>query len=62
MNSMLKAIVMLAVVLAWSPARSQSLDELVEKIRPATLYPIGTSEIKEWRRYEKSWKEIFKLR
>ena len=33
-----------------------------EKIRPATLYPIGTEEIKEWRRYEKTWKEIFKLR
>jgi iron(III) transport system substrate-binding protein len=33
-----------------------------EKIRPATIYPIGTEEIKEWRRYEKMWKEIFKLR
>jgi iron(III) transport system substrate-binding protein len=33
-----------------------------EKIRPATIYPIGTEEIKEWRRYEKPWKEIFKLR
>jgi len=36
--------------------------EPVEKIKPATLYAIGTGEIKEWRRYEKSWKEIFKLR
>ena len=36
--------------------------EPVEKIRPATLYPIGTEEIKEWKRYEKTWKEIFKLR
>ena len=36
--------------------------EPVEKIRPAILYPIGTEEIKEWRRYEKSWKEIFKIR
>jgi iron(III) transport system substrate-binding protein len=36
--------------------------EPVEKIRPATLYPIGTDEIKEWRKYEKIWKEIFKLR
>jgi len=36
--------------------------EPVEKVRPGTLYPIGTEEIKEWRRYEKSWKEIFKLR
>jgi iron(III) transport system substrate-binding protein len=33
-----------------------------EKIRPATLYPIGTDEIKSWGRYEKIWKEIFKLR
>ena len=33
-----------------------------EKIRPATIYPIGTDEIKEWPRYEKRWKEIFKLR
>ena len=33
-----------------------------EKIRPAVLYPIGTDEIKEWKRYEKTWKEIFKLR
>ncbi len=36
--------------------------EPVEKIRPAVLYPIGTEEIKEWKRYEKTWKEIFKLR
>src|SRR4249919_209131 len=36
--------------------------EPVEKIRPAVVYPIGTDEIKEWRRYEKVWKEIFKLR
>jgi iron(III) transport system substrate-binding protein len=36
--------------------------EPVEKIRPAVIYPIGTEEIKEWRRYEKVWKEIFKLR
>ena len=33
-----------------------------EKIRPATLYPIGTDEIKDWKRYEKVWKEVFKLR
>ena len=33
-----------------------------EKIRPAVLYPIGTSEIKEWKKYEKIWKETFKLR
>jgi iron(III) transport system substrate-binding protein len=34
----------------------------VEKIRPEKIYPIGTDEIKEWRKYEKTWKEIFKLR
>jgi iron(III) transport system substrate-binding protein len=33
-----------------------------EKIRPAVLYPIGTDEIKDWKKYEKTWKEIFKLR
>ena len=33
-----------------------------EKIRPATIYPIGTEEIKQWPKYEKSWKDIFKLR
>ncbi|HWP23161.1 MAG TPA: extracellular solute-binding protein [Candidatus Binatia bacterium] len=33
-----------------------------EKIKPAVIYPIGTDEIKEWKRYEKVWKEIFKLR
>ena len=36
--------------------------EPVEKIRPAVLYPIGTNEIKDWKKYEKTWKEIFKLR
>jgi iron(III) transport system substrate-binding protein len=36
--------------------------EPVEKIRPATLYPIGTAEIKQWPKYEKVWKDIFKLR
>jgi iron(III) transport system substrate-binding protein len=34
----------------------------VEKIRPAVLYPIGTDEIKDWKKYEKVWKEVFKLR
>jgi iron(III) transport system substrate-binding protein len=36
--------------------------EPVEKIRPATLYPIGTAEIKDWKKYETVWKETFKLR
>jgi len=34
----------------------------VEKIRPEKVYPIGTAEIKNWKKYEKTWKEIFKLR
>jgi iron(III) transport system substrate-binding protein len=33
-----------------------------EKIRPAVLYPIGTNEIKDWKKYEKVWKQTFKLR
>jgi iron(III) transport system substrate-binding protein len=36
--------------------------EPVDKIRPAKLYPIGTAEIKDWKKYEKVWKEVFKLR
>jgi ABC-type Fe3+ transport system substrate-binding protein len=36
--------------------------EPVEKIRPEKIYPIGTDEIKDWRRYEKVWKSLFKLR
>jgi iron(III) transport system substrate-binding protein len=34
----------------------------VEKIRPEKIYPIGTAEIKNWKKYEKIWKEVFKLR
>ena len=36
--------------------------EPVEKIRPAVVYPIGLDEIKDWKKYEKIWKEVFKLR
>jgi iron(III) transport system substrate-binding protein len=36
--------------------------EPLEKVRPEKIYPIGTDEIKDWRKYEKIWKEIFKLR
>lgn len=36
--------------------------EPMDNIRPAKLYPIGTTEIKQWPKYEKVWKEIFKLR
>ena len=34
----------------------------VDNIRPAILYPIGTNEIKDWKVYEKKWKEIFNIR
>jgi iron(III) transport system substrate-binding protein len=34
----------------------------VEKIRPVKVYPIGTEEIKDWKKYEKVWKEVFQLR
>jgi iron(III) transport system substrate-binding protein len=33
-----------------------------DKIRPEKLYPIGTEEIKDWKKYEKVWKEVFNLR
>jgi iron(III) transport system substrate-binding protein len=36
--------------------------EPTEKIRPAKIYPISVAEIKDWKKYEKLWKEIFKLR
>ncbi|MSP39644.1 MAG: extracellular solute-binding protein [Deltaproteobacteria bacterium] len=36
--------------------------EPTEKIRPATIYPVGVEDIKDFSRYEKIWKEIFKLR
>lgn len=34
----------------------------VDKIRPEKIYPIGTEEIKDWKKYEKIWKGTFKLR
>jgi iron(III) transport system substrate-binding protein len=36
--------------------------EPVEKTRPEKIYAIGAPEIKEWPKYEKIWKDIFKLR
>ena len=33
-----------------------------EKIRPAKIYPISATDIQEYPKYEKIWKEIFKLR
>ena len=36
--------------------------EPLEKVRPEKIYPIGTDEFRDWKKYEKIWKEIFKLR
>jgi iron(III) transport system substrate-binding protein len=33
-----------------------------EPIRPKTIYAIGVDDIKQFNKYEKIWKEIFKLR
>ena len=33
-----------------------------EKVRPAKIYPISVADIKEYPKYEKIWKDIFKLR
>ena len=36
--------------------------EPVDKTRTEKIYPISVADIKEYPRYEKIWKEIFKLR
>jgi iron(III) transport system substrate-binding protein len=36
--------------------------EPVEKTRPKTIYAVGPDDIKQFSKYEKTWKEIFKLR
>lgn len=36
--------------------------EPVEKTRPARVYPLGEQDVKDYPKYEKMWKEIFKLR
>lgn len=36
--------------------------EPTDKIRPEKIYPIGIAEIQNWKKYEKIWKRIFKLR
>lgn len=36
--------------------------EPTEKIRPAKFYPVGVEDLKQFAKYEKIWKEIFKLR
>jgi len=36
--------------------------EATDKIRPDKIYAVGTEDLKEFAKYEKAWKEIFKLR
>jgi ABC-type Fe3+ transport system substrate-binding protein len=36
--------------------------EPAEKVRPGKIYAISATDIQEYPRYEKIWKEIFKLR
>ncbi len=36
--------------------------EPVEKTRPARVYPLGEQDVKDYPKYEKMWKEIFRLR
>jgi iron(III) transport system substrate-binding protein len=36
--------------------------EPVEKTRPKTIYAVGVEDIKQFTKYEKLWKQIFKLR
>jgi iron(III) transport system substrate-binding protein len=36
--------------------------EPTEKIRPAAIYAVGVEDLKQYRMYEKVWKEDFKLR
>jgi iron(III) transport system substrate-binding protein len=36
--------------------------EPTEKIRPAKMYPVGVEDLKQYSKYEKVWKEVFKLR
>jgi iron(III) transport system substrate-binding protein len=36
--------------------------EPVEKTRPKTIYAVGVEDIKQFTKYEKIWKQIFKLR
>ena len=34
----------------------------IDPIKPEKLYPLGVDDIKEYPKYEKIWKEIFKIR
>ena len=34
----------------------------IDPIKPEKIYPLGVDDIKEYPKYEKIWKEIFKIR
>jgi iron(III) transport system substrate-binding protein len=36
--------------------------EPAEPIRPKNIYPVGVEDLKQYTKYEKIWKEVFKLR
>jgi len=36
--------------------------EPVVPVRPKTIYAIGADDVRQFPKYEKIWKEIFKLR
>jgi len=36
--------------------------EPTEPIRPKVIYPVGVEDLKQYDKYEKIWKEVFKLR
>ena len=36
--------------------------EPVEPVRPKTIYAVGVDDLKNYKKYEKIWKEVFKLR
>jgi len=36
--------------------------EPIEKVRPKVIYPVGAEDLKQFKKYEKLWKEIFRLR
>jgi len=33
-----------------------------DNIRPKVIYPVGVEDLKQFSKFEKIWKEIFKLR
>jgi ABC-type Fe3+ transport system substrate-binding protein len=36
--------------------------EAVDKVRPSQIYPVTADDLKDYSKYDKVWKEIFKLR